>query len=62
MSSKQTLNFIGNEFIANQSGRFFENRSPVDGRLVSMVAEAGRPEVDAAVQAARGALRGPWAR
>jgi aminomuconate-semialdehyde/2-hydroxymuconate-6-semialdehyde dehydrogenase len=62
MSSKQTLNFIGNEFVANHSGKFFENRSPVDGRIVSLVAEAGRPEVDAAVQAARGALRGPWGR
>jgi aminomuconate-semialdehyde/2-hydroxymuconate-6-semialdehyde dehydrogenase len=62
MSSKQTLNFIGNEFIASHSGKFFENRSPVDGRVVSLVAEAGRPEVDAAVQAARGALRGPWGR
>jgi aminomuconate-semialdehyde/2-hydroxymuconate-6-semialdehyde dehydrogenase len=58
----QTLHFIGGEYTAGQSGRFFENRSPVDGRLVSMVAEAGRPEVNAAVQAARKALHGPWGR
>ena len=62
MSEKEILNFIGNEFVASQSGKFFENRSPVDGRPVSLVAEAGRPEVDAAVQAARRALRGPWGR
>jgi hypothetical protein len=29
MSSKQTLNFIGNEFVASHSGKFFENRSPL---------------------------------
>ena len=38
----------------------FENRSPVDGSLVSLVAEAGADEVDAAVTAATRALRGPW--
>jgi aminomuconate-semialdehyde/2-hydroxymuconate-6-semialdehyde dehydrogenase len=53
-------NFIGNEFVAARSGRTFENRSPVDNRLIGMVSEAGEPEVDAAVQAARSALAGPW--
>ena len=41
--------------------RTFENLSPVDGSLVSLVAEAGADEVDAAVAAAKRALRGPWA-
>ena len=54
------LNFIGGEFVAARSGKTFENRSPVDGRLVSLVSEAGEPEVDAAVRAARAALAGPW--
>lgn len=56
----QILNFIGGEFVASKSGKTFENRSPVDGTLVGQVAEAGEPEVDAAVQAARAALAGPW--
>jgi len=54
------LNFIGGEFVASKSGKTFENRSPVDGRLIGHVAEAGAPEVDAAVHAARAALAGPW--
>jgi aminomuconate-semialdehyde/2-hydroxymuconate-6-semialdehyde dehydrogenase len=57
----RVLNFIAGEFVAARSGRTFENRSPVDGRLVSLVSEAGEPEVDAAVRAARAALAGPWA-
>ena len=59
---KSILNFIGGEFVPAKSGRTFENRSPVDGRLIGMVAEAGEPEVDAAVRAARAALDGPWGR
>jgi aminomuconate-semialdehyde/2-hydroxymuconate-6-semialdehyde dehydrogenase len=38
-----------------------ENISPVDGRVVNVVHEAGADEVDAAVAAARRALAGPWA-
>ncbi len=53
--------FIDGVYTAGESGRTFENRSPVDGRLLSIVHEAGRAEVDAAVRAARAALRGPWA-
>jgi aminomuconate-semialdehyde/2-hydroxymuconate-6-semialdehyde dehydrogenase len=58
----ETLHFIGGQFVPGASGRTFDNRSPVDGRLVSRVHEAGRAEVDAAVQAARAALDGPWRR
>ena len=53
--------FINGSYTAGESGRRFENRSPVDGRLLAIVHEAGRAEVDAAVRAARDALRGPWA-
>lgn len=53
------LNFVGGEWVAGI--RTFEKRSPVDGSLVALVHEAGRAEVDAAVQAARGALKGSWA-
>jgi len=57
---RSTLNFINGEYIVAKSGKTFENRSPADGRLVSMVSEAGVGEVDAAVRAARAALTGPW--
>lgn len=58
--AQQILNFIDGEFTPARSGKTFENRSPVDGRLIGLVAEAGETEVDAAVRAARAALRGPW--
>jgi aminomuconate-semialdehyde/2-hydroxymuconate-6-semialdehyde dehydrogenase len=54
------LNFIDGQFVGAQSGKTFENRSPVDGRLLGLVAEAAEAEVNAAVQAARAALAGPW--
>ena len=59
---KETLNFIDGRFVPSSAGRLFDNRCPVDNRLVSRVHEAGKPEVDAAVAAARSALRGPWGR
>lgn len=57
---KQFLNFINGEFVA--TGRTFEKRTPVDNRVIGLVHEAGRAEVDAAVGAARGALHGEWGR
>lgn len=53
-------NFIAGEYQASVSGRRFEKRSPLDNRVIASVTEAGRPEVDAAVRAARAALRGEW--
>ena len=58
----EVLNFIDGRYVASSAGRTFENRSPVDGSLVSLVHEAGKAEVDAAVAAARSALDGPWGR
>jgi aminomuconate-semialdehyde/2-hydroxymuconate-6-semialdehyde dehydrogenase len=57
---RDVLNFIDGEYRAAASGKTFENRSPTDNRLVGRVAEAGEPEVDAAVRAAHAALAGPW--
>ncbi|PWR17515.1 2-hydroxymuconic semialdehyde dehydrogenase [Zavarzinia aquatilis] len=58
MTVARTLNFIDGEF---REGRdWFENRNPCDNGVFAMVAEAGEAEVDAAVQAARRALKGPW--
>jgi aminomuconate-semialdehyde/2-hydroxymuconate-6-semialdehyde dehydrogenase len=57
---KKISHFINGEFIS--SIRTFEKRSPLTGEVIAEVSEAGQAEVDAAVQAARRALRGPWAR
>ena len=57
---KQFLNFIDGEFVA--TGKTFANRAPVDNRVLGLVHEAGRTEVDAAVASARAALKGDWGR
>lgn len=56
------LNFIAGGFQPARSGSTFEKRSPLDGRLVATVSESGPAEIEAAVGAARAALRGPWGR
>ncbi|WP_019529170.1 2-hydroxymuconic semialdehyde dehydrogenase [Dasania marina] len=57
---KQFNHFINGEFSASSSQVVFENRCPVDNHLIGQVAEAGQPEVNAAVAAAKAALLGPW--
>jgi aminomuconate-semialdehyde/2-hydroxymuconate-6-semialdehyde dehydrogenase len=57
---KQFHNFIDGEFVA--TSKTFDNRAPVDNRLLGRVHEAGAAEVDAAVRAARAALNGEWGR
>ena len=57
---KQFLNFINGEFVA--TGKTFDKRAPVDNRVIGQVHEAGRAEVDAAVGAARAAMKGEWGR
>ena len=51
-------NFINGHWVT--SGKHFENRNPANNTLIGLVSEAGAPEVDAAVKAARAALNGPW--
>src|SRR6266480_7249325 len=51
---------VGGEFV--RQGRTFDNVNPVNGVVLATVTEADAALVDRAVQAARGALRGPWAR
>ncbi|MGI9284388.1 MAG: aldehyde dehydrogenase family protein, partial [Pseudomonadales bacterium] len=58
--TKQILNFINGEFIEGTSGKTFENRCPVDNSLIGHVHEASCADVNAAVQAARQAMLGPW--
>ncbi|USJ28512.1 2-hydroxymuconic semialdehyde dehydrogenase [Ensifer adhaerens] len=57
---KTTQNFIAGEFCSGSSQKFFDNLSPVDGSLVSRVAEASEADVDRAVRAAHKALTGTW--
>ncbi len=60
-STTVTMNFINGEYLQSSTGKTFENISPVDGSLVSIVQEASKADVTRAVSAARAALRGPWA-
>jgi len=57
---KDFKNFINGEYVTNFSGKTYEKRNPVDNTLIGLVHEAGQPEVDAAVAAAKAALHGPW--
>ncbi|MBS0317077.1 MAG: 2-hydroxymuconic semialdehyde dehydrogenase [Proteobacteria bacterium] len=59
---KEFLNFINGEYVRNASGKTFDDRNPIDNSLIGKVYEAGRPEVDAAVAAAKAALKGDWGR
>src|SRR5574337_2184094 len=57
---RDILNFINGEYVA--TGQWFDNRTPTTNAVIGRVAEAGKAEVDAAVAAARAALKGPWGR
>mgnify|MGYP001188983009 FL=1 len=57
---KEFKHFINGQYVASVSGKTFENRSPVDNSLIGQIHEAGQEEVDAAVRAAKAALKGPW--
>lgn len=59
---RDVFHFIDGSYTAGNSGKIFKNLSPVDGSLIGLVHEAGTDEVDAAVRAARAALKGPWGR
>jgi len=57
---KSILNYIDGQFVRGK--REFADVNPADGSLIAQVTEADRGLVDAAVQAARKALRGEWGR
>ena len=58
MVADKILNFINGEYVATE--KWFENRNPINNKVIGMVAEAGEKEVDAAVKAAKAAMKGPW--
>ena len=54
--------FVNGEFVPSVGRKTFEKRRPSDGRRIGTIHEGGIEDVDAAVKAARHALRGPWGR
>ncbi len=57
---KDIKHYINGQYVGSANGKLFDNVNPATGKVISKVHEAGREEVDAAVKAARAALRGPW--
>jgi len=57
---REFKHFIDGEFTAGTSGKTFENINPCDGSVIGVIHEGGQAEVDAACQAARRAMKGPW--
>jgi len=57
---RDAAHFINGEFTQGSTGKGWDNHSPLDDSLIGHVPEGGKAEIDAAVQAARAALDGPW--
>lgn len=58
----EILNFIDGEYREGASGKRFPNVDPATGKTIGAVYEAAQSDVAAAVDAARAALSGPWAK
>lgn len=59
---KEVKHYINGQYVGSASDKRFDNINPATGEVISQVHEAGEAEVDAAVQAARAALKGPWSK
>lgn len=57
----QYQNFIGGEWVPPVDGAYFEDISPVDGRVIAQVPRSGTRDIDRAVEAA-GAAATEWGR
>jgi aminomuconate-semialdehyde/2-hydroxymuconate-6-semialdehyde dehydrogenase len=55
------MNFIDGQYVAGR-GESFANHFPTTGEIIGEIRSADREQVDAAVGAARAALKGPWGR
>lgn len=55
---REFRNYINGQWVTTT--KQFEDRNPIDNSVIAHVHEAGRDEVDTAVNAARAALNGPW--
>ncbi len=58
---KQYLNYIGGEWVSPLRGNFFENNSPIDGKIFTKVPRSTQEDIDLAIDAAHGAKR-DWAK
>jgi aldehyde dehydrogenase len=54
-------NFVGGEWLAPKAGRYFENTSPVNGRVICEVARSDADDIEAALDAAHKA-KDAWGR
>jgi hypothetical protein len=54
-------NFIGGKWVAPGSGKYFDNISPVTGKVVCKIARSEAHDVEAALDAAH-AAKGAWGR
>ena len=60
---REYAHFIDNDWRSSATGETVDRENPATGAIVSRFAQAGQPEVDAAVDAARKAFdQGPWPR
>lgn len=49
-------NFIGGKFVAPVSGEYFDNLSPVDGKIITKAARSGKEDIELALNAAHDAF------
>jgi aminomuconate-semialdehyde/2-hydroxymuconate-6-semialdehyde dehydrogenase len=59
---QEVKHFINGEYLPSHSGSRFDDINPANGRVIASVHEAGRTEVNLAVDAARDALGREWGR
>jgi aminomuconate-semialdehyde/2-hydroxymuconate-6-semialdehyde dehydrogenase len=62
VKSVDSLQFINGEYVPSLSGKVKENINPATEEVISYISQGGQEEVDAAVAAAKKALKGPWKR
>ncbi len=54
-------NFIGGKFVAPVSGEYFDNVSPIDGKVFTKAARSGKEDIELALDAAHAAFPG-WSK
>lgn len=57
-----THNYINNEFLPSSNGKTMDVVNPATEEVIAQVPASTKEDVDAAVQAARAAFEGPWAK
>ncbi len=62
LDGRTKLMLIDGRWVPAGSGKTFESRNPATGELLAVVAEGDREDINRAVEAARKAFTGPWAK